>query len=84
VAQPKPRFTTGAHAGQVCWIQTITELRSDLISSGKVDKALADTFFAHCADSTWWTQIASTAVSGRPPAAEAGTSRAGCDFASIE
>jgi hypothetical protein len=49
-----------------------------------VDKALADTFFAHCADSTWWTQIASTAVSGRPPAAEAGTSRAGCDFASIE
>ncbi len=48
------------------WIQTITELRPDLISSGKLDEALVDTFLAYCADSTWWTQtIAFTAVHGR-------------------
>ena len=47
------------------WIQTITELRSDLISSGKLDDALVDTFLACCADSTWWTQtIGFTAVHG--------------------
>jgi SAM-dependent methyltransferase len=47
------------------WIQTITELRNDLIGSSKVDEALIDTFLAYCADSTWWTQtIAFTAVHG--------------------
>ena len=48
------------------WIQTVTELRGDLISSGKVDQALIDRFLACCSDSTWWTQtIAFTAVHGR-------------------
>jgi SAM-dependent methyltransferase len=52
------------------WVQTVTELRADLISSGKVDEALVDTFLAHCADPNWWTQtIAFTAVHGRTPAA---------------
>ena len=48
------------------WIETITELRDDLISSGKLDEALIDKFLAHCSDSKWWTQtIAFTAVHGR-------------------
>jgi hypothetical protein len=64
---------TAIYNGDSCsadyWIQTIAELRNDLIGSGKVDKSLVDTFLAHCADSTWWTQtIAFTAVSGRAPA----------------
>ncbi len=47
------------------WIETITELRSDLISSGKLDEALIDKFLACCSDSNWWTQtIAFTAVHG--------------------
>lgn len=50
------------------WNQTITELRNDLISSGKVDQALVDTFLEYCADTNWWTQtIAFTAVDGRVP-----------------
>ena len=65
---------TAIYNGGSCWadywIQTITELRNDLISSGKVDEALVDTFLAYCADSTWWTQtIAFTAVDGRASAA---------------
>jgi hypothetical protein len=48
------------------WIETITELRGDLKSSGKVNDALVDRFLAHCTDSIWWTQtIAFTAVHGR-------------------
>ena len=48
------------------WIETITELRSDLIVSGKLDAALIDKFLAYCSDSNWWTQtIAFTAVHGR-------------------
>jgi hypothetical protein len=48
------------------WIDTITELRGDLIGSGKLDEALVDKFLAYCADSNWWTQtIAFTAVHGR-------------------
>ena len=48
------------------WIETITELRSDLISSDKLDEALIDKFLAYCSDSKWWTQtIAFTAVHGR-------------------
>jgi len=52
------------------WTQTITELRDDLISSGKLNDALLDTFLRYCADSNWWTQtIAFTAVHGRAPSA---------------
>ena len=52
------------------WIDTITELRGDLISSGKLDEALVDKFLSCCADSNWWTQtIAFTAAHGRTPAA---------------
>jgi SAM-dependent methyltransferase len=48
------------------WIETITELRGDLMSSGKFDRALVDNFLGHCADSNWWTQtIAFIAVHGR-------------------
>ena len=48
------------------WIETITELRGDLIGSGKLDDALIDKFLAYCSDSKWWTQtIAFTAVQGR-------------------
>ena len=50
------------------WIQTITELRHELIGSGKIDDALVDTFLGYCADPTWWTQtIAFTAVHGWAP-----------------
>jgi hypothetical protein len=48
------------------WIQTVTELRGDLISSGEVDEVLIDRFLACCSDSNWSTQtIAFTAVHGR-------------------
>jgi len=48
------------------WTQTITELRDDLISSGKLNDALVDMFLGYCADPSWWTQtIAFTAVHGR-------------------
>ena len=48
------------------WIETITELRGDLISSGKLNEALIGKFLAYCANSNWWTQtIAFTAVHGR-------------------
>lgn len=48
------------------WIETVTELRGDLIASGKVDEMLIDKFLAYCAVSNWWTQtIAFTAVHGR-------------------
>jgi len=44
------------------WMETVTELRGDLISSGKVE----DRFLACCSNSKWWTQtIAFTAVHGR-------------------
>lgn len=52
------------------WAETITELRDDLITSGKVNDALVDTFLDHCADSNWWTEtIAFTVVQGRAPGA---------------
>jgi SAM-dependent methyltransferase len=48
------------------WTQTITELRGDLITSGKLSCTLVDTFLDHCADSNWWTEtIAFSAVHGR-------------------
>ena len=47
------------------WIQTIAELRDDLIRSSKLNDMLVDTFLRYCADSNWWTQtIAFTAVQG--------------------
>jgi SAM-dependent methyltransferase len=50
------------------WTQTITELRDDLINSGKLNDTLVDTFLDHCADSNWWTEtIAFSAVHGRAP-----------------
>ena len=50
------------------WIDTISELRGDLISSGKLGEATVDKFLAYCADDKWWTQtIAFTAVCGRTP-----------------
>jgi len=52
------------------WMQTITELRDELIGSGKLNDALVDTFLRYCADSNWWTQtIAFTVVHGRAPRA---------------
>ncbi|MFL6499413.1 MAG: class I SAM-dependent methyltransferase [Candidatus Udaeobacter sp.] len=48
------------------WIKTVTELRGDLISSGKIEEGLIDRFLACCCNSNWWTQtIAFTAVHGR-------------------
>jgi len=45
------------------WTQTIVELRNDLVSSGRLNEALIDTFLGYCADPGWWTQtIAFTAV----------------------
>jgi hypothetical protein len=57
------------------WIETITELRSDLISSSKLDEAVIDKFLAYCFDSNWWTQtIAFTAVHSRMPGVQAAPS----------
>jgi hypothetical protein len=51
------------------WIQTITELRDDLIDSRKLDNPLVDKFLDHCADPNWWTQtIAFSAMHSRAPA----------------
>jgi len=50
------------------WIETVTELRGDLIRSGKVDDGLINRFLACCSDSNWWTQtIAFTVVHSRTP-----------------
>jgi SAM-dependent methyltransferase len=50
------------------WTQTITELRGDLITSGKLNDTLVNTFLDRCADSNWWTEtIAFSAVHGRAP-----------------
>jgi 2-polyprenyl-3-methyl-5-hydroxy-6-metoxy-1,4-benzoquinol methylase len=50
------------------WTETIRKLRRDLMSSGKLDNALVDTFLGYCADPAWWTQtIAFTAVHGYTP-----------------
>ncbi len=52
------------------WTLTISELRDDLVGSGKLNVALVDTFLNHCDNSNWWTQtVAFTAVSGRSPGA---------------
>ncbi len=50
------------------WRETVTELRTRLVASGKVDDRSIDTFLAQCADPAWWTQtIAFTAVTGHAP-----------------
>jgi SAM-dependent methyltransferase len=50
------------------WIQTVVELRDDLIGSGRLDGGLIDAFLARCRDPEWWTEtIAFTAVQGRRP-----------------
>ena len=48
VAQRKPQFITAAHLWADYWIETITELRGDLVSSGKIDEALVDKFLTYC------------------------------------
>jgi SAM-dependent methyltransferase len=55
----------GASLWAEYWIETVTELRGDLIGSGKLGETLIDRFLAYCTDSNWWTQtIAFTAVQG--------------------
>src|SRR5439155_14952297 len=50
------------------WIETVKELREDLMSSGNLNNALVETFLGCCADPGWWTQtIAFTAVHGYAP-----------------
>lgn len=50
------------------WIDTVSELRSDLVSSGRLDDLLVEKFLAYCSDPKWWTQtIAFTAVHGSTP-----------------
>jgi SAM-dependent methyltransferase len=60
------------------WRQMVTELRGNLIESGKINDALIDAFLARCADPNWWTQtIAFTAVHARAPASEASRRKTG-------
>ena len=48
------------------WRQTVIELRTRLVASGKLDDRSIDTFLAQCTDPAWWTQtIAFTAAYGR-------------------
>ena len=38
------------------WVDTVTELRSGLVGSGRLDDRLVDAFLARCADPGWWTR----------------------------
>jgi SAM-dependent methyltransferase len=59
----------GGSPWAVYWEQTVIELRSRLVASGRLDEATIQAFLAHCADPSWWTQtIAFTVVSARIPA----------------
>lgn len=50
------------------WLQTVDELRGQLIDSGELTSHLIDAFRSKCNDRAWWTQtIAFTAVRGRAP-----------------
>ncbi len=61
----------GGSVWALYWRQTVIELRTRLVASGKLDDRSIDAFLARCADPAWWTQtIAFTAVDGRAPAAE--------------
>ena len=56
----------GGSAWAVYWRQTVAELRTRLVASGRLDDRSIDTFLARCADPAWWTQtIAFTAAAGR-------------------
>jgi SAM-dependent methyltransferase len=58
----------GGSSWAVYWQQTVIELRTRLVASGKLDDRSIEEFLAKCADPTWWTQtIAFTAVDGRVP-----------------
>ena len=55
----------GGSAWAGYWRQTVAELRTRLVASGKLDDRLINTFLARCADPAWWTQtIAFTAAAG--------------------
>jgi hypothetical protein len=48
------------------WVDTVTELRTSLVGSGRLDDHLIDAFLAQCGEPGWWTQtIAFTAVHAR-------------------
>jgi hypothetical protein len=50
------------------WMQTVIELRGQLVASGELDDRSIDAFLGHCADPEWWTQtIAFTTVNARAP-----------------
>ena len=58
----------GTRPGRTSWIETITELRDQLVGSEQVDDRLIDAFLVQCADPGWWTEtIAFTAVHARAP-----------------
>ena len=58
----------GGSAWASYWTLTVTELRAELINSGKLDGQSIDAFLAQCDDPAWWTQtIAFTAAHGRVP-----------------
>lgn len=58
----------GGSAWALYWKQTVIELRTRLVASGRLDDRSIDAFLAQCADPAWWTQtIAFTAVDGRRP-----------------
>jgi SAM-dependent methyltransferase len=60
----------GGSAWAVYWRETVIELRSRLVGSGRLDNRSVDAFLARCDDPAWWTQtIAFTAASGRVPRA---------------
>jgi hypothetical protein len=67
------------------WIETITELRNELIGSGKLDDALVDTFLAHCVELQLVDADDCFHRDSRPCVRCLGRGRrACCDFASIE
>jgi SAM-dependent methyltransferase len=58
----------GGSSWAMYWRETIIELRTRLVASGKLDDGSIDAFLARCADPAWWTQtIAFTAVGGHTP-----------------
>jgi SAM-dependent methyltransferase len=61
----------GGSAWARYWEQTVIELRTPLVASGRLDDRSIDMFLAQSADPAWWTQtIAFTAASGRTPPTE--------------
>jgi SAM-dependent methyltransferase len=55
----------GGSAWAMYWRQTVAELRTRLVASGRLDDRSIDAFLARCADPGWWTQtIAFTAAAG--------------------